>query len=66
MLRLTDIKLPLDHAEPALRRAVLGRFGHTADSAFRAMYRQLDLHDWLRHAGVDAATERAIVTWRAL
>ncbi|MDW4574282.1 tyrosine-protein phosphatase [Microbacterium sp. M3] len=48
------------------RRAVLGRFGHTADSAFRAMYRQLDLHDWLRHAGVDAATERAIMTWRAL
>lgn len=47
------------------RHAVLGRFGHTADSAFREMYRQLDVDQWFRHARVDEETERAIVTWRA-
>ncbi|KRA16966.1 MULTISPECIES: NAD(P)/FAD-dependent oxidoreductase [unclassified Lysobacter] len=31
MLRLTDIKLPLDHAEPALTDAILARLGIGAD-----------------------------------
>ncbi|MEJ7746965.1 MAG: NAD(P)/FAD-dependent oxidoreductase [Luteimonas sp.] len=31
MLRLTDIKLPLDHAEPALAAAILARLGIHAD-----------------------------------
>jgi uncharacterized FAD-dependent dehydrogenase len=31
MLRLTDIKLPLDHAESALRDAILARLGIVAD-----------------------------------
>lgn len=46
------------------RHTVLGRFGHTADSAFRAMYRQLDLDDWFGRAIVDPATARAAMTWR--
>lgn len=45
------------------RLAVLGRFGHTADSAFRTMYRQLELDDWFR-THLDAQTARAITTWR--
>jgi hypothetical protein len=36
MLRLTEIRLPLDHAEAALRQAVLARLG-VADAALRAM-----------------------------
>ena len=31
MLRLTDLKLPLDHPEPALREAILVRLGIAAD-----------------------------------
>ena len=31
MLRLTDIKLPLDHAESALTDAILARLGIAAD-----------------------------------
>ena len=31
MLRLTDIKLPLDHHESALRDAILARLGIAAD-----------------------------------
>src|SRR5678816_3310727 len=31
MLRLTDLKLPLDHPEPALRKAILARLGIAAD-----------------------------------
>lgn len=31
MLRLTDIKLPLDHPEPALREAILARLGIASD-----------------------------------
>ncbi|GAB3359330.1 NAD(P)/FAD-dependent oxidoreductase [Lysobacter tyrosinilyticus] len=31
MLRLTDLKLPLDHPEPALREAILARLGIAAD-----------------------------------
>ena len=45
------------------RHAVLGRFGHTPDSAFRAMYRRFELDDWLR-THVDAQTALAISTWR--
>jgi uncharacterized FAD-dependent dehydrogenase len=30
MLRLTDLKLPLDHSEPALREAILARLGISA------------------------------------
>jgi len=46
------------------RLAVLDRFGHSADSAFRTMYRQLDLDEWFRLADLDADTERTILTWR--
>ncbi len=46
------------------RHAVLAAFGHTPDSAFREMYRGLDLDEWFRHAGVDEDVVRAIVTWR--
>lgn len=35
MLRLTDIKLPLDHAEGALTKAVLARLGITSDTLRR-------------------------------
>jgi uncharacterized FAD-dependent dehydrogenase len=31
MLRIAEIKLPLDHAEPALRQAVLNRLGLAED-----------------------------------
>ncbi len=31
MLRLTDLNLPLDHSEPALREAILARLGIAAD-----------------------------------
>ena len=43
---------------------MLGAFGHTPDSAFREMFRQLDVDEWFRHAGVDEDAARAIVTWR--
>ena len=36
MIRLTEIRLPLDHAEPALRAAALMRLG-IADADLRAM-----------------------------
>ncbi len=36
MIRLTEIRLPLEHPEPALRAAVLARLG-VADAALRAM-----------------------------
>ncbi|MCE2918032.1 MAG: hypothetical protein LW768_21135, partial [Rubrivivax sp.] len=36
MLRLTDLRLPLDHPEPALRAAVLSRLA-LPDEALRAM-----------------------------
>ena len=46
------------------RHGVLAAFGHTPDSAFREMYRQLDVDEWFRHAGVDEDAARAIATWR--
>ncbi|MDP2006708.1 MAG: FAD-dependent oxidoreductase [Rubrivivax sp.] len=36
MLRITELRLPLDHAEPALRAAVLSRLG-VADAALKAV-----------------------------
>ena len=36
MIRLTEIRLPLEHPEEALRAAVVARLG-IADSALRAM-----------------------------
>lgn len=46
------------------RHAILTAFGHTAESAFREMYRALDLEEWFRLAEVDADTQRAIASWR--
>ena len=46
------------------RHAVLAAHGHTPESAFRAMYRRLDVTAWFRHAGVDEDVARAITTWR--
>ncbi|MDN3497510.1 tyrosine-protein phosphatase [Planococcus sp. APC 4015] len=46
------------------RLGVLAAFGHTPDSAFRDMYRRLDVSEWLRHAGVDEDAARPILTWR--
>ncbi|MCR2794256.1 tyrosine-protein phosphatase [Microbacterium sp. zg.Y625] len=46
------------------RHAVLAAFGHTPESAFRGMYRELDVDEWFRHAGVGEDAVRAIVTWR--
>ena len=37
MLRITDLQLPLDHPEPALRRAVLARLG-IAESELRSVH----------------------------
>ena len=47
----------------AERLSVLDRFGHTPESAFRDMYRRLDLDAWLS-SYVDGDTARAITTWR--
>ncbi|WP_431779284.1 tyrosine-protein phosphatase [Microbacterium aurantiacum] len=46
------------------RLEVLDAHGHTADSAFRAAYARLDVENWVRHAGLDDATVRAVTTWR--
>jgi protein-tyrosine phosphatase len=46
------------------RREVLAAFGHTADSAFREMYRQLDVDQWIDHAGIGEDDARSILTWR--
>ena len=43
MLRLTDIKLPLDHDEAALRAAILARLGIPADELTRLHRRQAQL-----------------------
>lgn len=45
------------------RLAVLDRFGHTPESAFRATYHRLDVDGWLAdHVAADAAD--AVRTWR--
>ncbi|GAA3659301.1 tyrosine-protein phosphatase [Microbacterium marinilacus] len=46
------------------RLEVLARFGHTADSAFRAAYRDLDLDEWFDLADVAPKTRLAVTTWR--
>lgn len=46
------------------RREILHRFGHTAETAFRDVYQNLDLTEWFGQAEVDHATRLAITTWR--
>lgn len=46
------------------RHAILARFGHTAESAFRDAYRNLDLDAWFSRARIDDATRVAVTTWR--
>lgn len=46
------------------RQEILDRFGHTAESAFRDMYENLDLDEWFDEAHVDAETRVAVETWR--
>ncbi|WP_296194988.1 tyrosine-protein phosphatase [uncultured Microbacterium sp.] len=46
------------------RRRVLATFGHTPESAFREMYRQLDVEEWFGHARVDEDDASSIFTWR--
>jgi hypothetical protein len=46
------------------RHGVLAAFGHTPDSAFREMYRQLDPDAWFRHAAIGEDALHAITTWR--
>lgn len=46
------------------RHQILGRFGHTPDSAFRDMYENLRIDDWFTEAGLDHETRTAITTWR--
>lgn len=54
-----------DHSsDVAERLEVLARFGHTPESAFRAMYDALDLDEWFKQAAVDGSTRLAITTWR--
>jgi protein tyrosine/serine phosphatase len=45
------------------RLTILDGFGHTPESAFRAMYRQLDLDAWFR-AHLDDHTANVVRTWR--
>lgn len=46
------------------RRQILDQFGHTAESAFRDMYTNLDLDLWFKRSNVGATTRAAIETWR--
>lgn len=46
------------------RHAVLDRFGHSAESAYRNMYDELDLEEWFRVAAITEETRTAIRTWR--
>ncbi|HXH36793.1 MAG TPA: tyrosine-protein phosphatase [Plantibacter sp.] len=46
------------------RQQILNRFGHTAESAFRDMYANLDLEIWFRESNVEPSTRVAIKTWR--
>lgn len=46
------------------RHAVLDRFGHTAESAFREMYDVLDLDAWFVDARIDVTTRAALASWR--
>lgn len=46
------------------RLEILARFGHTAETAFRKAYQDLDVDEWLGKAGIDEATRLALTTWR--
>lgn len=46
------------------RLAVLARFGHTPDSAFRSMYDELDVDEWFRRAQAAPRIRHAVRTWR--
>lgn len=46
------------------RLAVLARFGHTPDSAFRSMYDELDVDEWLREVQAAPRTCHTVRTWR--
>ncbi|MBO3663930.1 tyrosine-protein phosphatase [Microbacterium stercoris] len=46
------------------RHMILRQFGHTAESAFRDMYENLDLAEWFRVSRTDPTTRVAIETWR--
>lgn len=46
------------------RQQILNRFGHTAESAFREMYANLDLDLWFSKSNVEHSTRVAIETWR--
>lgn len=46
------------------RHEVLARFGHTAESAFRSMYGDLELDEWFGISGIDDETRVVIDTWR--
>jgi protein tyrosine/serine phosphatase len=46
------------------RHQILNRFGHTAESAFRDMYENLNLDEWFSEARVDPETRAAIESWR--
>lgn len=46
------------------RQQILDGFGHTAESAFRDMYLDLNVEAWLTHSGLDPQTRVAIETWR--
>lgn len=46
------------------RLGVLGRFGHTPESAFRSVYDGLTLDAWFASADIGSTTLAAIRTWR--
>jgi protein-tyrosine phosphatase len=46
------------------RQQILNRFGHTAESAFRDMYANLELDLWFSKSNVEPSTRVAIETWR--
>ncbi|MGZ5891925.1 MAG: NAD(P)/FAD-dependent oxidoreductase [Caldimonas sp.] len=72
MIRLTEIRLPLEHAEPALRAAVLGRLG-VADAELRAMTVFKRGHDARKRSAIvfvytidcDVADEAAVLARHA-
>ncbi|MGM1017197.1 MAG: tyrosine-protein phosphatase [Actinomycetota bacterium] len=46
------------------RQQILEGFGHTAESAFRDMYLNLNVEEWLTDSGIEPQTRVAIETWR--
>ncbi len=51
-------------SEVEVRQQILDRSGHTAESAFREMYANLDLDLWFAESNVEPATRVAVETWR--